>query len=52
LEKENLLNNMQFRFRPQRSTTDAILTITKDIYTGFMNKRIYCGSYDKIGICF
>jgi hypothetical protein len=40
LEKENLLNKMQFGFRPQRSTTDTILTVTEDIHSRFKNKKV------------
>ena len=40
LEKNNLLDQNQFGFRPGRSTVDAILRLTEAIYAGFHNKKV------------
>ena len=40
LEQENLLNPVQFGFRPQRGTNDPLLAFTEDVYANFQKKNV------------
>ena len=45
LEKNNILNENQFGFRSNRSTTQAILLIADKIQRAIEDKKIPCGIF-------